>query len=235
MAVVAERSKQAILSRTPLFGGLTPSELDTIAGMAKVTRLKRHEPLFYKGDPGNALYLVVRGVVRISTVSADGRETVLNLMHAGQVFGEIAALDGGERTADATAVDDVELLSIERHHLLSFLKSNPDSCIRMLAAVCDRLRWVSELLEDANYLELPARLAKRLLLLARTFGQETNSGVRISLKLSQQELATHMSASREAINRQFKQWGEDGFVTLEGGRIVIRDVPALMRLVDEID
>ena len=232
MPPTGDLSKQAILARTPLFAGLTPAELDTISVMTRLVRLKKQEPLFYKGDPGDALYVVVQGVVRISTVSADGRETVLNLMNAGQIFGEIAALDGGERTADAIAMGEVELLALDRRNLLTFLRSNPEGCIRMLATVCGRLRWVSELLDDANYLELPARLAKRLLLLSKSFGQMTAEGLRISLKLSQQELATHMSASREAINRQFKHWTDEGVIAVDSGHVIIRDEPALSRCVD---
>jgi CRP-like cAMP-binding protein len=227
MSTTGVLNKQDILAKTPLFSGLTPAELDMVAAMTRQVRLKKHEPLFYKGDAGDALYVVVQGVVRISTVSADGRETVLNLMNAGQIFGEIAALDGLDRTADASAMDEVELLALDRRSLLSFLKSNPEGCIRMLAAVCGRLRWVSELLDDANYLELPARLAKRLLLLSKSFGQMTAGGLRISLKLSQQELATHMSASREAINRQFKLWTDEGTIAMESGYVVIRDEDAL--------
>lgn len=214
--------------RTTLFGSLAVDDIDHLVTTSKILVLPANTTLFLKGAPGDRLYIVIKGVVRISSISEDGRETTLNLMSSGQVFGEIAAMDGGERTADATTLDAVELLVIERRDLLVFLNNNPQCCIRMLAACSERLRWISELLEDAYYLELPTRLAKRLHLLAQTFGQQSDDGIRISIRLSQKDIANHMNVTRESINKWLRIWGKKGFVSVEQGHIVIRDLSGLL-------
>ncbi|MBF0093671.1 MAG: Crp/Fnr family transcriptional regulator [Alphaproteobacteria bacterium] len=220
--------KRQVLMRTTLFGSLAVDDIDHLVTTSKILVLPANTTLFLKGAPGDRLYIVIKGVVRISSISEDGRETTLNLMSSGQVFGEIAAMDGGERTADATTLDAVELLVIERRDLLVFLNNNPQCCIRMLAACSERLRWISELLEDAYYLELPTRLAKRLHLLAQTFGQQSDDGIRISIRLSQKDIANHMNVTRESINKWLRIWGKKGFVSVEQGHIVIRDLSGLL-------
>ena len=224
--------KRQAFRKTSLFSSLTESELDKIAGMAKLLALPPGSTLFMKGDPGDRLFIVIKGIIRISTVSMEGRETTLNLIGAGQMLGEIAVLDGGDRTADATTIDATELLAIEKRDLLAFLEQNPRCCIRMLAACADRLRWISGLLEDANFLELPARLAKRLLLLARTFGRPVSDGIRIDLRLSQQDLATHMNVTRESVNKLIHSWQMEGLVQTGRGWVIVRDEDALEGLAE---
>ena len=142
--------KRQAMRRTALFCSLTDAELDKLIPLSKLLSYPPGITLFIKGDPGDRLFIVIKGIVRISTMSMEGRETTLNLIGGGQMFGEIALLDGGERTADAMTVDSTELLAIEKRDLLGFLEGNPQSCIRMLAACADRLRWISGLLEDRN-------------------------------------------------------------------------------------
>lgn len=223
--------KRKALTRTTLFGSLSEGDLDQLVGMATLRKFSARQPLFMKGDAGDKLFIVISGLVRISTVSPDGRETTLNLIRAGQMFGEVAVLDGGERTADATAASDVEVLTIDRRDLLTYLAHNPRSSQCMLAACCERIRWVSELLEDAQYLDLPPRLAKRLLLLARAFGQQSDGGLRIGIRLSQQDLADHMNVSRESINKLLGQWRDEGLITIGRSAITVVDLPAFEALV----
>ena len=224
--------KRQAMRRTALFCSLTDAELDKLIPLSKLLSYPPGITLFIKGDPGDRLFIVIKGIVRISTMSMEGRETTLNLIGGGQMFGEIALLDGGERTADAMTVDSTELLAIEKRDLLGFLEGNPQSCIRMLAACADRLRWISGLLEDANFLDLPARLAKRLLLLARTFGRPVTDGIRIDLRLSQQDLATHMNVTRESVNKLIHSWELEGLVQTGRGWVVVRDEDALEGLAE---
>jgi len=225
-------TKRQALRRTALFSSLTEVEFDKLVPLSKLLSYPPGITLFMKGDPGDRLFIVIKGIVRISTMSMEGRETTLNLIASGQMFGEIALLDGGERTADAMTVDSTELLAIEKRDLLGFLESNPQSCIRMLAACADRLRWISGLLEDANFLDLPARLAKRLLLLARTFGRPVTDGIRIDLRLSQQDLATHMNVTRESVNKLIHSWELEGLVQTGRGWVVVRNEDALEGLAE---
>jgi CRP-like cAMP-binding protein len=229
--VLSLDQKSAILGKTSLFRGLNETELARLAGMAKVLRLSPKETLFCRGDRGDYLYVVVNGVVRIGAVSADGREVTLNLIKAGRIFGEIAALDGSERTADAAAVDPVVLLALHRDQLLTLLTSSPEASLRMLAALCDRLRWVSSLLDDVNFLDVRGRLAKRLLLLGQRFEAVDELGrPRLALKLSQQDLASHIGATRESVNKMLRQWEEDGIIAYDQGYLVILDAEHLASL-----
>ena len=224
--------KQQALARTPLFAALPQSDLDQLGQMAKRRQLALGQSLFVKGDPGDTLYVVVSGVVKISMTSPGGSEKVLNLIGPGQMFGEIALLDGGERTADAIAVEPSELVAIGRRDLFDFFDKNPRGWTRMLAACCERIRWISEMFEDATFLELPARLAKRLLLLSQSFGQKGPSGeVLINLRLSQQDLANQMSVTRESINKVLNSWDKQEIIHLQRGRITLLAPSALERII----
>ncbi len=221
-------SKIKLMQSVVLFGGVAEDSLAELAGTAHFLRLDKDQTLFLKGDPGLQLFIVARGVIRISSTSADGKETTLNLMHSGQMFGEVAVLDGQDRTANATAHETSELLVIERRDLMAFLDRNPEAMRRMLVAVCARLRWISEALEDAHFLDLPRRLAKRILLLAKLFGHpHSEGGIRIALQLSQQDLAELLVVTRESVNRQLKIWESDGLMTLKGGYLVVTDIARL--------
>jgi CRP-like cAMP-binding protein len=228
----AVASKIRLLQSTALFAGLPESDLAELAAVAQFIHLNADQLLFIKGDPGHQLYVVSRGVIRISSNSSDGKETILNLLRAGQSFGEVALLDGQERTANATAHEASELLVLERRDLMAFLDHHPEAMRRMLVAVCSRLRWISEALEDAHFLDLPRRLAKRILLLSQLFGQRHSSGgIRIALQLSQQDLAELLVVTRESVNRQLRQWESEGLMTLKGGYLVVTDIPQLEKIV----
>lgn len=225
-------SKIKLLQSTVLFADLPESDLAELAQAAHILHLDADQVLFIKGDPGHQLFIVARGVIRISSNSIDGKETTLNLLRDGQMFGEVALLDGQHRTANATAHETSDLLVLERRDLMSFLDRNPEAMRRMLVAVCSRLRWISEALEDAHFLDLPRRLAKRILLLARLFGHTHSSGgIRIALQLSQQDLAELLVVTRESVNRQLRQWEAEGLMTLKGGYLVVANIKELEKIV----
>ena len=217
------------LLRSTVFGPLPPEDIERLAAMSKIVTLPAGTLLFMKGDPGDRLYIIISGLIRIAALSPDGQEITLNLLSEGQMFGEIATLDGGFRTADAMTVDEVQLLAIQRRDLIPLLAENSRVCLRFLSACAERLRWISEALEDTQFLELPARLAKRLLHLARSFGQPAEAGIKIGIRLSQQDLATHMNASRESVNKLINAWENQGLVQTGRNWIIIRDPEALER------
>jgi CRP/FNR family transcriptional regulator, cyclic AMP receptor protein len=175
---------------------------------------------------------VLAGQVRISSPSPDGREIVLNMINAGEVFGEIALLDGKDRTADAVAQTDCELLVIERRSFVPFLTSNPEVALRLLAVLCDRLRRTTEQVEDMLFRDLPSRLAKKLLNLAAASDERTAGGARIATRLSQREIGTMVGMSRESVNKQLRQWQLDGIVASEQGCILLIDERALQNLAE---
>jgi len=222
MAASDARARREILARVPVFANLGERELDELAQVAHTRRLRPREELFHKGDEGSQVYVIVRGRLRVGTTSADGDDVLFGIMNPGEVFGELALLAGGQRTGTVTAIDECELLCLERRDFLSFLRrGHPDVAIHLLEALAERLRRISEFVEDTVFLNLPARLAKKLLGLAEAYGEQGERGVRIDLKLSQQELATMVGTTRESVNKQMRAWEDEGVVTSERGFITI--------------
>jgi len=216
-----------MLRRSPLFRGLPPATLDRMAGLAVQRSFRSGEIVFSQGDPGDALYAVVTGKIRISAGAADGREIFLNIMEPGDTFGEIALLDGGTRTASATATVPSELVSIRREHFVALLEREPPVALELLRLCGERLRWTSGLVEDAALLDASARLAKRLLSLGQLHGEQTAGGSR--LRISQEDLANFLGVSRQIVNQQLRDWKGRGWVDLGRGVITVRDEAALRK------
>ena len=214
-----------MLQRSPLFRGLTSPALERIAELAGQRSFRAGEIVFSQGDPGDALYAVVTGKIRISAGAADGREIFLNIMEPGDTFGEIALLDGGTRTASATATVPSELVSIRRDHFLGLLEREPRVALELLRLCGERLRWTSGLVEDAALLNASARLAKRLLSLGQLHGEHTGNGV--VLRISQEDLASFLGVSRQVVNQYLQDWKARGWVNLGRGVVIVRDEVAL--------
>ena len=228
-----EDAHKEILARHFLMSEFTDDELSELVKRGRRRSYDAHETIFLKGDPGDRLYAILKGRVTISSVSAEGKEILLNILEEGELFGEIAMLDGKERTADARARTVSELLFIDRRDFFDFLTRHPDACFRLLGVLCTRLRWTSQIIEDAVFLDLPQRLAKKLLAFAEIYGEEEDDGVRIGLQLSQQELANIMGTSRESVNRQLNHWRELGLMTVNHGRITLIRPDDLRAIVSE--
>jgi len=173
------------------------------------------------------------GRVCIYTVSAEGEEAILNLLEPGEMFGEIALLDGGPRTASACAMTAVDLLQIHRTHFVPFLHDHPELGVSIMAVLCGRIRMNVEFIEDAVFLHLPARLAKRLLSLAEVHGKPDPRGVRIGFKLSQQDLAHMIGVTRERVNKELGLWRERSLIVVEDGMIIICRPDGLRALLAE--
>jgi CRP/FNR family transcriptional regulator, cyclic AMP receptor protein len=225
-------AKRAALMVSPLFEAMQPAELDGILNFASERRVRRGQMIFQRGDSGSALMAVLHGRVRISSVSGDGKEVTLNVISPGEIFGEIALLDGQPRSADATAIEDTLLLVVERRHFLPFLRQNEDLFLRLLSVLCSRLRRTSMALEEIALFDLPVRLARVLLKLAEDYGRPGPGGTRIDLKLSQRDLSNLVAATRESVNKQLRAWREHKVVDLEDGFIVLRRPAELNRLTD---
>jgi CRP-like cAMP-binding protein len=213
--------RRDIFAAHPLFEGLGPTAIEALAGRARVERMRRGKTLFRKGDPGSSLMAVLQGRIKICVAAPSGREAVLNLIGPGQVFGEIALLDAGPRTADAVALAETELLVLERRDLLPLMRAHPDIALRIMAVLCRRLRKTSEQVEDAFFLDLAGRLAKALLRLAA--GEAEGAAGPVVLEVTQRQLAEMTGASRESVNKQLKAWQRAGLLRLAKSRIEIRD------------
>src|SRR5882757_4206472 len=156
-------SKLSVLRKHPYFADLEPEAFDQLCRYAKHTTLKRGATIFSKGDPGTTLVAVISGTVKISISSPDGRNAILNLIGAGEIFGEVALLDGLSRTADATANTNCELFVIDRREFIPFVHSQPTLAMKFIELLCARLRWTSDQVEQVILQNLPGRLASALL------------------------------------------------------------------------
>jgi CRP-like cAMP-binding protein len=219
---------KAVLRENLLLRGLAESTLDRVAELALRRSYPRGTVIFRQGDAGDALYAVISGEVRISSQEPSGREVFLNIMESGDVFGEVAMLDGGPRTATAIATSDTSLFLITRVELLHLLERDPALARHLLQVFCQRLRWASELVEEAAFLDVPARLASRLLRLCNQHGTKAPDGK--VLNISQGDLANFLSASRQVVNQNLQGWRERGWIELSRGKVVIRDSEALADL-----
>ena len=214
-------ARREALARVPIFSGLRESDLEELAVVAHTRRLAARDELMHKGDDASQVYVVISGRLRVTTTSADGADVVLNLMDPGDVIGELSLLAGGQRTATVTALEACELLALDRRDFLPFLRGHPEVAVELLQVLAKQVIRVSEFVEDTVFLNLPTRLAKRLTHLARAYGREVESGVRIELKLSQHDLGTMVGTSRESVNKQMRVWEEQGLVTSKQGFVTI--------------
>jgi len=221
MPPLARREKRTILARAPFFAGLSDRELDALVEVVRPVAVEPRAELFHKGDEGNHVYLVVHGTLKALTTSEEGDDVVFGTIGPGELVGEIAFLGNAQRSATVTAITESELLSITRHDFMTFLKSHPAAAIELLSVLAARVRRISELVEDTLFLNLPIRLAKKLVHYASVYGDEVEGGVRINLKLSQEEWGDLVGATRESINKQMRQWNERGILSFDGGYVLI--------------
>jgi CRP/FNR family transcriptional regulator, cyclic AMP receptor protein len=212
ISVMSKQSEFAvILGLNPLFANLGAEALNRIAALCHTQHLAPKEVLFQKGDSGDALYGIRRGQIRIETGTSGGGQLTLNFLGSGDLFGEIAALDGQPRTADATAEEQTELFVIRREDFLGFLEREPAIAVKFITLLCQRVRWISERMEEAVLLPLPVRLARRLCALATDFGSD--------IHISQEQLGIYVGAARETVNRQLQEWRRQGILEMGRNRI----------------
>jgi CRP/FNR family transcriptional regulator, cyclic AMP receptor protein len=208
-----------LLRVNSFFEGLEDATIERLADLCRLRQLAPGETLFVKGDAGDGLYGIRRGQIRVETATSSGESLILNMLGPGDLFGEIALFDGQSRTADAVATEASELFVLKRADFLALLNKDPQIAVRVIEFLCQRLRWVSDRLEEATLLPLPIRLARRLLRLGQDFGNEIN--------ISQEQLAKYVGAARESVNRQLQVWRRAGLIDLRRGRILLLDMQKL--------
>jgi CRP/FNR family cyclic AMP-dependent transcriptional regulator len=228
----APMNREEILAGHFLLRHLRPEELSRLAASTTSVRHRANVTIFQKGDPGSSMMAVVRGRVKMCTFSADGKELVLNIIDRGGVFGEIALLDGQARSTDAVTLDDTELMVLDRGRFMPFLNANPEIATRLIEVLCQRVRRTSEALEDALLRDAPARVARGLLRLAATFGRKEAAGLRLDIKLSQQQIGNLIGISRESTNKYIGEWTRERWLAVNNGFITILDREALESLAE---
>ena len=227
MQAPASAVREVPVSGNLLLDSLEVGERGRLLSLARSERHAEGAVIFRKGDPGNSLMMIVSGRIKISNSSPSGPEVVLTLLGNGEVLGEMAIFEDATRSADATAIENCELLVLQRRDVLPFLESNPRICVRLLAVLSARLRRTSAALQDRTFLSIASRLAKTLLDLAAQRGDVEDEGVRVTLGFSQRNLGAMLGASRETVNRQLHAWQDDGLIRLGPGYVVITRLDAL--------
>jgi CRP/FNR family cyclic AMP-dependent transcriptional regulator len=213
-----------LLSRFWFFAELADADLGLVMQIAQKRRYEGRRVIVRQGDADGDLYAVLRGHLKVSACDKHGHEIVMNLMQTGDVFGEIAFLDGGARSASVTSLDSCELLVIRRADFLLLLRRVPTISMALLNVMAKRIRRLSESAQDSAFLDVKSRLAKRLVDLADQFGTPLGSGqVALKVRLSQQELGDMVQATRESVNKCLREWAKEGIIQQNGRQLVIED------------
>jgi CRP/FNR family transcriptional regulator, cyclic AMP receptor protein len=210
-----------------LFRGLTADQRNELAKLAHIREFGAGDSIFVMGSVHDCMMAVLKGTVKISVTTPEGRELLLAILHPGEVFGEIALLDGKERSADAVAITDCSLAVLERRDMMYFLERNPTAWRSLVDVLCARLRDTDEHLAEVALLHLPARIAKALL---RTLAAEPAQPRSSEINLSQREIGALVGATRESVNKCFHEWRRSGVIRINKGGITITDLPALERI-----
>lgn len=217
-----EEAARRLLRQSPIFAGLRDAELDGLVAATRRRRYARDNYLFREGDPGLDFFLVESGEVKISRVSEAGTELVLAILGPGAAFGELAVLEEGAlRSADAVALEPVECLLVGRVALVDCLRKHPDALWRVVSLLSAQIRRQDERAAELAFLDIPGRVARKLLDLAEEHGEPAAQGTRIALPISQRTLAGLIGASRENVNRALRQYAAAGYIRLEKGAVVV--------------
>jgi len=217
----------SLRQRSVLFAAMREDEIAELLRDARIVEVPARHTLFHAGQPGDSLYVLLSGKVKVSLLSAEGKEAILSLLGSGDVFGEMSLLDGLPRSATVTSLEDCRLLAIGRQAFVQFLKRHADVALNLLAALSQRLRTTNNLVENLSFHPLPSRLARLLMDLGQRHGKARAGGVEIGLRLSQEEMGHLVGASRESVNKQLRAWAESGLLEYQQGTIVIKKVDAL--------
>ncbi|HSW12384.1 MAG TPA: Crp/Fnr family transcriptional regulator [Solimonas sp.] len=224
--------ERAALVASDWFRELPPEVVTGFAAMAVRRRLADGELLFARGDVPDGLWGVVSGRIRAGSISSEGKELLVMQFEPGAWFGEISMFDGLPRTHDARAVGPTEMLMLPRDRFLALLATQPELYPHFVKMLCRKLRLAFSWIEDAQFVSLPARLARRLLDLLALYGRDTPQGQLIDLHLPQDDLGRMLGASRQSISKELKAWEARGWIAVDYGKLSVRDLAALRGIAD---
>ncbi|MBW2241924.1 MAG: Crp/Fnr family transcriptional regulator [Deltaproteobacteria bacterium] len=215
--------RRASIASLEIFAQLSEQELDALIAVGRIEKLPARHELFHKGDEAHTFFLILSGRLKVTSTSPEGEDVVFSIMERGESIGEVALFASSPRTGTVTTLDPSELFVIQKQDFVRFLRTHPDATLSVLETLAGRLLRLSERVEDSRFLNLPGRLAKLLLSLERRFSRPVAEGVMIELKLSQTDLAEMAGASREAVNKQMRDWKERGIAHHDHGDVTILD------------
>ena len=217
------------LAKAGIFQGVDPDAAMALGSQLETVEYPRGSAIFSEGELGDRLYVILSGKVKLGRHSADGRENLLAIMGPSDMFGELSVFDPGPRTSSATAVTDVQLATMERNSMLQWIRLRPEIAEQLLRVLARRLRRTNNSLADLIFTDVPGRVAKALLQLGRQFGTQEGNATRVTHDLTQEELAQLVGASRETVNKALADFGQRGWLRLEGKSVIILDAERLAR------
>lgn len=211
------------LAKIPIFQDLSAEELDQIGQLARVRNYKKNMIVFMEGEPGEALYFVISGKVKISKTTADGREQILHILQHGDVFAEVVLIDGGPYPATSEVIESGQVGMLLNDDVENLIRSNPEIALKLLRLMSKRLRMAQRQVRDLALKDTYGRLAAMLLMLGKEHGEETTEGIKIDLPLSRQELANLIGTTRETVTRILGDFKKYKCLNLDKQVIIIID------------
>lgn len=216
-----------VIASVPLFATMSEEERNSLRNLMSEKTVRRGQSLFQEGDPGDRLFIILEGKIKVGHTSDDGRENLLAVLGPGELIGELTLFDPGPRSSTATAVSPARLLILDHQDLMTYVESNPALAKHLLKALAVRLRRTNESLADLVFSDVPGRVAKALLDLASRFGQNTPEGLHVPHDLTQEELAQLVGASRETVNKSLADFVSRGWIRLEGRAVLLINIERL--------
>jgi CRP-like cAMP-binding protein len=208
---------------------LTSDQSGVLQSVVKRRYFDPGDTICRKGDPGDAMYVILKGQVRIVLPAPDGNEALICTLDEGDFFGELSLIDGEPRSATIVATEATETLVLNREGFREFLRASPDVTLEILQALSRRLRQSDEFIADAAFLDVPGRLAKKLIELADKYGRPVPTGTAITLRVTQRDLAAMIGATRESVNKHLQSFRAQGMIGVDRRRLVVRDRDRLVR------
>jgi CRP/FNR family transcriptional regulator, cyclic AMP receptor protein len=217
------------LTRAGIFQGVDPSAVQALSAALEPVTFPRAHIIFTEGEPGDRLYIILSGKVKLGRKSADGRENLLMVAGPSDMFGELSIFDPGPRTSTATTVTEVSAVTMDRAALRDWIAKRPEIAEQLLRVIARRLRRTNNMLADLIFTDVPGRVAKALLSLAQRFGTQEAGMLRVTHDLTQEEIAQLVGASRETVNKALADFAHRGWLRLEGKSVLILEPERMAR------
>ncbi|MDQ2816919.1 MAG: Crp/Fnr family transcriptional regulator [Candidatus Eremiobacteraeota bacterium] len=220
----------AVLKRVPLFAEFSDADTAAMAALMQTRKFSKHAVLVYEGDPGDTLFVVIHGNVAVTRISNDGKETILSILKDGDFFGEMGVLDASPRSATIKALGEAHVAVLAREDFLHLLSKSPQMGVSLVLALSARLRATNQAMQAAAYQDIRTRLASLLVNLEKNFGEKTEAGTRLTLRLTNQEMANMVGTTRETVNRMLNRFWDEKLIDMKTANIVITDCERLQTL-----
>ena len=222
-------SNESVLRKTPIFASLSEVEMHALCARVNNRNFRHGELLFNEGDRCSGLFLVASGKIRIFKLSPSGREQVLAVEGPGSSFAELPVFDGGNYPASASALEDAEVLFISRRDFQNLCREHPEVALKVIAVVGSRLRRLVGIIEDLSFTTVRHRLIALILRLTQASGTASKEGIRVELTKTHQDLAAELGTVRELVSRNLSRLQAEGFLEVDGRRIIVKDLAGLKR------